>query len=105
MARRSLGPQFGWLWTAYAVSAYGSGLGFGAFPLIAVLVLHAPAAGVSALFAGWAGGGAGGRGADRAAARAVGRVPAQAADDDHDGSGPVRGDDDDSGGLRVRPAQ
>ena len=41
MARRSLGRQFGWLWGAYAVSAYGSGLGFGAFPLIAVLVLHA----------------------------------------------------------------
>jgi len=37
MARRSLGRPFGWLWTAYAVSAYGSGLGFGAFPLIAVL--------------------------------------------------------------------
>lgn len=30
MARRSLGRQFGWLWTAYAVSAYG----FGAFPLV-----------------------------------------------------------------------
>ena len=26
-----LGRQFGWLWAAYAVSAYGSGLGFGAF--------------------------------------------------------------------------
>jgi MFS family permease len=51
MARRSLGRQFGWLWTAYAVSAYGSGLGFGAFPLIAVLVLHARPAEVSALSA------------------------------------------------------
>ena len=51
MARRSLGRQFGWLWTAYAVSAYGSGLGFGAFPLIAVLVLHASPAQVSALSA------------------------------------------------------
>jgi MFS family permease len=51
MARRSLGRQFGWLWTAYAVSAYGSGLGFGAFPLIAVLVLHASPAEVSALSA------------------------------------------------------
>jgi MFS family permease len=51
VARRSLGPQFGWLWTAYAVSAYGSGLGFGAFPLIAVLVLHASPAQVSALSA------------------------------------------------------
>jgi MFS family permease len=49
--RRSLGRQFGWLWAAYAVSAYGSGLGFGAFPLIAVLVLHASAAQVSALSA------------------------------------------------------
>ena len=51
MARRSLGRQFGWLWTAYAVSAYGSGFGFGAFPLIAVLVLHASSAQVSALSA------------------------------------------------------
>lgn len=51
MARRSLGRQFGWLWTAYAVSAYGSGLGFGALPLIAVLVLHANSAQVSALSA------------------------------------------------------
>ena len=51
MARRSLGRQFGWLWAAYAVSAYGSGLGFGAFPLIAVLVLHAGPAEVSALSA------------------------------------------------------
>ena len=49
--RRSLGRQFGWLWAAYAVSAYGSGLGFGAFSLIAVLVLHASAAQVSALSA------------------------------------------------------
>ncbi|MCU1490868.1 MAG: transporter [Acidimicrobiaceae bacterium] len=51
LMRRSLGPQFGWLWMAYAVSAYGSGLGFGAFPLIAVLVLHAGPAQVSALSA------------------------------------------------------
>jgi MFS family permease len=51
VARRSLGRQFGWLWTAYAVSAYGSGLGFGAFPLIAVLVLHASPAEVSGLSA------------------------------------------------------
>jgi MFS family permease len=46
-----LGRQFGWLWTAYAVSAYGSGLGFGAFPLIAVLALHASPGQVSALSA------------------------------------------------------
>jgi MFS family permease len=46
-----LGRQFGWLWAAYAVSAYGSGLGFGALPLIAVLALHASPAQVSALSA------------------------------------------------------
>ncbi|WP_327418312.1 MFS transporter [Streptomyces sp. NBC_01233] len=51
MARRSLGRQFTWLWAAYAVSAYGSGLGFGAFSLIAVLALHASTAEVSALSA------------------------------------------------------
>lgn len=46
-----MGRQFRWLWAAYAVSAYGSGLGFGALPLIAVLVLHAGPAQVSALSA------------------------------------------------------
>ncbi|MGX4738359.1 MFS transporter [Kitasatospora griseola] len=46
-----MGRQFGWLWASYAVSAYGSGLGFGALPLIAVLVLHAGPAEVSALSA------------------------------------------------------
>ena len=51
MAGRSLGRQFGWLWAAYAVSAYGSGFGFGAFPIIAVLVLDASPAQVSALAA------------------------------------------------------
>ncbi|MFI7411163.1 MFS transporter [Streptomyces sp. NPDC049627] len=51
VGRRRLGRQFGWLWAAYAVSAYGSGLGFGALPLIAVLVLHAGPAEVSALSA------------------------------------------------------
>jgi hypothetical protein len=51
VVRRGLGRQFGWLWAAYAVSAYGSGLGLGAFPLVAVLVLHAPAVQVSALSA------------------------------------------------------
>lgn len=49
MARRKLGRQFGWLWAAYAVSAYGSGLGFGAFGLIAISVLHSSPASVSAL--------------------------------------------------------
>ncbi|MET7946852.1 MFS transporter [Micromonospora sp. NPDC005324] len=50
-ARRSLGRRFGWLWASYAVSAYGSGLGFGALPLIAVLVLQASPAQVSVLAA------------------------------------------------------
>jgi len=51
VARRALGRQFGWLWAAYAVSAYGSGLGFGAFGFIAIRVLHAGPAQVSALAA------------------------------------------------------
>ncbi|MFC4517089.1 MFS transporter [Streptomyces ehimensis] len=51
VGRRRLGRRFGWLWAAYAVSAYGSGLGFGALPLIAVLVLHSGPAEVSALSA------------------------------------------------------
>ena len=49
--RRSLGRRFGWLWAAYTVSAFGTSLSFGAFPLIAVLVLHAGPAEVSALAA------------------------------------------------------
>lgn len=48
---RSLGRQFGWLYAAFAVSAYGSWLGFGAFPLIAIRVLHAGPAEVAALSA------------------------------------------------------
>ncbi|MEU1623420.1 MFS transporter [Streptomyces sp. NPDC005722] len=48
---RTLGRRFGWLWAAYAVSAYGSGLGFGALPLLAVLVVRAGPAEVSALSA------------------------------------------------------
>jgi MFS family permease len=51
VARRALGRQFGWLWAAYVVSAYGSGLGFGAFGIIAIRVLHAGPAQVSALAA------------------------------------------------------
>ena len=51
MGRRSLGRQFEWLWGAYAVSAFGTGLAFGAFPLIAIRVLHAGPAQVSALAA------------------------------------------------------
>ncbi len=57
-ARRSLGRDFGWLWTAYAVSAYGTGLGFGAFAIIAIRVLHAGAAQVSILAASGVGVGA-----------------------------------------------
>jgi MFS family permease len=49
--RPSLGRQFEWLWAAYAVSSYGSGLGFGAFALIAIRVLHAGPAEVAALSA------------------------------------------------------
>ncbi|MCQ4081045.1 MFS transporter [Streptomyces sp. RB6PN25] len=49
--RRALGRRFGWLWAAYAVSSYGSGIGFGAFPLIAVLVLHSGPTQVAALSA------------------------------------------------------
>jgi MFS family permease len=41
VAFNSLGPQFRWLWTAYAVSTLGTWLAFDAFPLIAILVLHA----------------------------------------------------------------
>ncbi|XVU30254.1 MFS transporter [Actinoplanes sp. CA-054009] len=37
------------LWLAYAVSTYGTWIAFGAFPLIAVQVLHAPAFAVSLL--------------------------------------------------------
>ncbi|MEV3921503.1 MFS transporter [Actinomadura coerulea] len=48
---RSLGRRFGWLWTAYAVSAFGTWLAFDAFPLIAITVLHAGPARVSALAA------------------------------------------------------
>ena len=51
MVARRLGRQFGWLYAAYAVSTYGSWLGFGAFPLIAIRVLHAGAAEVAALSA------------------------------------------------------
>ena len=51
MGRRSLGRQFGWLWTAYAVSSYGTWLAFDAFSLVAILVLHAGAIEVSVLSA------------------------------------------------------
>ncbi|GHF68577.1 MFS transporter [Amycolatopsis bartoniae] len=37
------------MWAAYAVSAYGTGLGFGAFSVVAIEVLHAGSAEVAAL--------------------------------------------------------
>jgi MFS family permease len=46
-----LGRSFGWLWAAYAASAYGTGLGFGALSLVAITVLHAGPAAVSAISA------------------------------------------------------
>lgn len=46
-----MGRSFGWLWAAYSVSALGTALALNAFPLIAVLVLHAGPAQVSALAA------------------------------------------------------
>ncbi|MFG1649595.1 MFS transporter [Micromonospora sp. NPDC049275] len=49
--RARLGSSFGWLWSAYAVSTYGTWFAFGAFPLIAVRVLHSPAFAVSILAA------------------------------------------------------
>jgi MFS family permease len=36
-----LGRRFGWLWGAYGTSALGTWLAFGAFPVIAIRVLHA----------------------------------------------------------------
>ena len=41
--------RFAWLWAAYAISTAGTFIAFDAFPLIAILVLHAGPAGVSAL--------------------------------------------------------
>jgi MFS family permease len=50
-AKESLGREFGWLWAAYAVSAFGTWLGFSAFSLIAIIVLGAGPADVSLLAA------------------------------------------------------
>ncbi|MGW4212387.1 MFS transporter [Lentzea sp. NPDC004789] len=44
-----MGHGFRWLWSAYAVSTYGTWIAFGAFPLIAVQVLHSTAFAVSLL--------------------------------------------------------
>ncbi|WP_327092200.1 MFS transporter [Nonomuraea sp. NBC_01738] len=46
-----MGRQFRWLWSAYAVSAFGTWLAFDAFALIAILALDAGPAEVSALAA------------------------------------------------------
>jgi MFS family permease len=51
-SRRSLGPQFNWLWSAYAVSVLGTWLAWGAFPLVAVTVLHCGPSAVSLMMAG-----------------------------------------------------
>ncbi|MEU4348123.1 MFS transporter [Streptomyces sp. NPDC023838] len=48
---RALGRGFGWLWAAYGASTLGTWLAFDAFPLIAIIVLHAGPARVSALAA------------------------------------------------------
>jgi MFS family permease len=48
---RSLGRRFGWLWTAYAVSTFGTWLAFDALSVIAIRVLHAGPTEVSALAA------------------------------------------------------
>lgn len=49
--RRGLGVRFRWLWGAYAVSAFGTWFAFGAFPLVAILVLDAGPAQVALLAA------------------------------------------------------
>jgi MFS family permease len=48
---RSVGWQFGWLWTAYAVSTFGTWIAFDALALTAILLLHAGAFEVSILAA------------------------------------------------------
>lgn len=48
---RSLGRQFGWLWTAYAISTFGTYLAFDALSLIAILVLHSGPTAVAVLAA------------------------------------------------------
>ncbi len=46
-----MGRRFGWLWASYAVSTFGTMLALNAFSLVAILVLHAGPAQVSALTA------------------------------------------------------
>ncbi len=50
-AGSGLGHRFAWLWRAYAVSSLGTALAFGAFPIIAILVLHSSPTEVSILAA------------------------------------------------------
>jgi len=47
----ALGSDFRRLWSAYAISEFGTGVGFGALPLVAVLVLDVPELQVSLLAA------------------------------------------------------
>jgi MFS family permease len=47
--RENLGSQFAWLWSASLISSLGSSFALGAFPLIAIRVLRASPAEVSAL--------------------------------------------------------
>ena len=47
--RQRLGSRFGWLWSANAVSSFGTSFALGAFSLIAVRVLRASAIEVAAL--------------------------------------------------------
>ncbi|MBB5857742.1 MFS transporter [Amycolatopsis umgeniensis] len=51
MGGRSLGRRFGWLWAAYAASAFGTRFAFDAFSLIAIVALGAGATEVSLLAA------------------------------------------------------
>ncbi|WP_028058858.1 MFS transporter [Candidatus Solirubrobacter pratensis] len=48
---RETGRRFAWLWAAYAVSTFGTWIAFDAFPLIAILALHAGPGQVSLLAA------------------------------------------------------
>ncbi|WP_410660388.1 MFS transporter [Amycolatopsis sp. lyj-112] len=51
MRTRSLGRRFGWLWAAYAASAFGTRFAFDAFSLIAIVALGAGTTEVSLLAA------------------------------------------------------
>ncbi|NUR28208.1 MAG: MFS transporter [Catenulispora sp.] len=49
--RRRLGRQFGWLWSAYAISTLGTWLAFNAFNVILIRVLHSGPAEVAVMSA------------------------------------------------------